>query len=147
VLLPAPARRPPLMVGATGPRMLAATLPRVDAWNSPPRRRVEHLVRPLRQHARGLRDGEPRHRRGGGARWSGPGRDRAQRVRAGRPRPDGRRAPGSRGRDALEGSAEAIAASLGDLARAGADEAILVVSPITERSIRARGDALAALDR
>ena len=27
VLLPAPARRPPLMVGATGPRMLAATLP------------------------------------------------------------------------------------------------------------------------
>jgi hypothetical protein len=39
----------------------------------------------------------------------------------------------------LEGSAEAIAA--------GADEAILVVSPITERSIRAVGDALAALDR
>lgn len=33
VLLPAPARRPPLMVGATGPRMLAATLPHVDAWN------------------------------------------------------------------------------------------------------------------
>ena len=33
VLLPAPARRPPLMVGATGPQMLAATLPHVDAWN------------------------------------------------------------------------------------------------------------------
>ena len=47
----------------------------------------------------------------------------------------------------LEGSAEAIAAGLGDLAHAGADEAILVVSPITERSIRALGDALAALDR
>jgi hypothetical protein len=47
----------------------------------------------------------------------------------------------------LEGSAEAIAASLGDLPRAGAGEAILVVSPITERSIDALGDALAALDR
>src|SRR4051794_27537281 len=34
VLLPPPARRPPLMVGANGPRMLAATLPHVDAWNT-----------------------------------------------------------------------------------------------------------------
>src|SRR5512142_1682422 len=33
VLLPPPARRPPLMVGSIGPRMLAATLPHVDAWN------------------------------------------------------------------------------------------------------------------
>jgi hypothetical protein len=47
----------------------------------------------------------------------------------------------------LEGSAEALAAGLGDLANAGADEATVVVSPITERSIRALGDALAALDR
>jgi alkanesulfonate monooxygenase SsuD/methylene tetrahydromethanopterin reductase-like flavin-dependent oxidoreductase (luciferase family) len=34
VLLPPPTRRPPLMVGANGPRMLAATLPHVDAWNT-----------------------------------------------------------------------------------------------------------------
>ena len=33
--------------GATGPRMLAATLPHVDA--------VEHLVRRVRQHAGGFR--------------------------------------------------------------------------------------------
>jgi alkanesulfonate monooxygenase SsuD/methylene tetrahydromethanopterin reductase-like flavin-dependent oxidoreductase (luciferase family) len=33
VLLPAPARRPRLMVGASSPRMLDATLPYVDAWN------------------------------------------------------------------------------------------------------------------
>ncbi|HEY7622209.1 MAG TPA: hypothetical protein VH834_20735 [Solirubrobacteraceae bacterium] len=46
----------------------------------------------------------------------------------------------------LEGSPERIAAGLRELAQAGADEAILVVSPITERSIRALGDALAALD-
>src|SRR5262249_27163258 len=34
VLLPEPAHRPPLMVGSTGPRVLAATLPHVDAWNT-----------------------------------------------------------------------------------------------------------------
>jgi probable F420-dependent oxidoreductase len=34
VLLPAPRRRIPLMVGSNGPRMLAATLPHVDAWNT-----------------------------------------------------------------------------------------------------------------
>jgi alkanesulfonate monooxygenase SsuD/methylene tetrahydromethanopterin reductase-like flavin-dependent oxidoreductase (luciferase family) len=33
VLLPPPARRVPLMVGTRGPRLLAATLPHVDAWN------------------------------------------------------------------------------------------------------------------
>src|SRR6185369_10816415 len=34
VLLPAPARRVPLMVGSNGPRMLGLTLPHVDAWNT-----------------------------------------------------------------------------------------------------------------
>jgi alkanesulfonate monooxygenase SsuD/methylene tetrahydromethanopterin reductase-like flavin-dependent oxidoreductase (luciferase family) len=34
VLLPPLARRPPLMVGGDGPRLLAATLPHVDAWNA-----------------------------------------------------------------------------------------------------------------
>ena len=33
-LLPPPKRRIPLMVGSNGPRMLAATLPHVDAWNT-----------------------------------------------------------------------------------------------------------------
>ena len=42
---------------------------------------------------------------------------------------------------------DGIAAHLRALAEAGADEAILVVSPIDERSIRALGGALAALDR
>jgi hypothetical protein len=46
----------------------------------------------------------------------------------------------------LEGSPDRIAAGLHDLAEAGADEAILVVSPITERSVRLPGDTLAALD-
>jgi hypothetical protein len=47
---------------------------------------------------------------------------------------------------ALEGSAGRVAGGLGDLAEAGANEAILVVSPINERSIRLLGEAVAALD-
>jgi probable F420-dependent oxidoreductase len=34
VLLPAPKRRPKLMVGSSGKRMLATTLPTADAWNT-----------------------------------------------------------------------------------------------------------------
>jgi alkanesulfonate monooxygenase SsuD/methylene tetrahydromethanopterin reductase-like flavin-dependent oxidoreductase (luciferase family) len=34
VVLPPPARRVPLMVGGHGPRLLALTLPHVDAWNT-----------------------------------------------------------------------------------------------------------------
>jgi alkanesulfonate monooxygenase SsuD/methylene tetrahydromethanopterin reductase-like flavin-dependent oxidoreductase (luciferase family) len=46
----------------------------------------------------------------------------------------------------LQGSMERIAGGLRDLAEAGADEAILVVSPISERSIRNLGEALLILD-
>jgi probable F420-dependent oxidoreductase len=34
VVLPPPTRRTPIMVGSTGERVLAATLPSVDAWNT-----------------------------------------------------------------------------------------------------------------
>ena len=34
VVLPRPARRPTIMVGSTGERVLASTLPSVDAWNT-----------------------------------------------------------------------------------------------------------------
>ena len=43
----------------------------------------------------------------------------------------------------LEGPPRRIASSLRELAEAGADEAILVVSPITERSIRELAEVLA----
>jgi alkanesulfonate monooxygenase SsuD/methylene tetrahydromethanopterin reductase-like flavin-dependent oxidoreductase (luciferase family) len=139
VLLPAPARRPPLMVGATGPRMLAATLPHVDAWNiwfdlygNTPQGFVTAN--------RAIDEAAERAGRDPGA------IARSACVLVVLDRTAGER-PVPEGVTPLEGSAEAIAASLGDLARAGADEAILVVSPITERSIRALGDALAALDR
>jgi len=139
VLLPRPARRLPLMIGSTGERVLTATLPHVDAWNT----------------WFDLFDNSPE----GFARESATVDAVAERVgrapaeiersacvlvvldrsAAERPRPDGF-AP-------VEGSADDIARSLRDLADAGADETILVVDPIIERSIRSLGDTLAELDR
>ena len=138
VLLPRPSRRPPLMVGATGSRMLAATLPHVDAWNiwyewygntpeglAAANRTVDEVAR------RAGRDPAAIAR----SACALVVLDRASRER---PLPEG--VP------PLEGSPERIAAGLRALAEAGADEAILVVSPITERSIRLLGETLAALD-
>jgi alkanesulfonate monooxygenase SsuD/methylene tetrahydromethanopterin reductase-like flavin-dependent oxidoreductase (luciferase family) len=137
VLLPPPARRPPLMVGATGPRMLAAALPHVDAWNTwfdvygnTPEGFAE-LNAKVDEAARAAGREPSEIERSACALVV---LDRAAGERA---IPDGM-AP-------VEGSAAEIAAHLQALAEAGADEAILVVSPITERSIRTLGEALAAL--
>jgi probable F420-dependent oxidoreductase len=139
VLLPRPARRPPLMVGATGPRMLAAALPHVDAWNTwydaygnTPEGFAE-LNATIDETARAA-----------GRDPSLIGRSACALVvldRAAGERPIPDEMP------PVEGSADEIAAHLRDLAEAGADEAILVVSPIDERSIRVLGETLAALDR
>ena len=43
----------------------------------------------------------------------------------------------------IEGTPEQIASRIRELADAGADEVILVVSPITERSIRQLGEVVA----
>jgi len=138
VLLPKPARRPPLVVGGTGPRLLAATLPHVDGWNAwfdrygntpegfaAANRKIDAAARAAGRDPRAI------------------GRSACvlvvlDRTAGERPVPDGI-AP-------LEGSADRIAAGLRELAEADADEAILVVSPIAERSIRTLGEALAALD-
>jgi len=138
VLLPRPSRRPPLIVGATGRRMLAATLSHVDAWNiwyewygntpeglAAANRTVDEVAR------RAGRDPAAIAR----SACALVVLDRASRER---PLPEGV--------TPLEGSPEHIAAGLRALAEAGADEAILVVSPITERSIRLLGETLAALD-
>jgi alkanesulfonate monooxygenase SsuD/methylene tetrahydromethanopterin reductase-like flavin-dependent oxidoreductase (luciferase family) len=131
VLLPTPSRRVPLMVGATGPRMLAASLPYVDAWNTwydvygntpegfaALNRRVDEAAQAA-------------------------GRDPSEIQRSAcalvvLDRTAGER-PVPEGLAAVEGD---VAAHLRALAEAGADEAILVVSPINERSIRALGEAL-----
>ena len=135
LLLPPPARRPPLMVGATGPRMLAATIPHVDAWNT---WYVETANSPEGFVAlSGSVDDAAR----------AAGRDPAEIARSVcvlvRLDPDA----GERPRDVapLEGSPERIGAGLRAFADAGADEAILVCDPITQASVERLGEALALL--
>ena len=138
VLLPTPARRPPLMIGSNGPRMLAITLPHVDAWNT-------------------WYDGYGNTPAGFAAL-----NDRIDEAAAGAgrdPKTIDRSAcvfvaldPGSPGRPIeesalpVEGPPERIAAHLHELAEVGADEAIIVVDPITVRSVNELGQVLALLD-
>jgi probable F420-dependent oxidoreductase len=136
VLLPRASRRPKLMVGSTGNRVLRVTLPHVDAWNTWYDRYGNSV------------DGFAELN----------GRVSAIAEEAGRPPAEIERsacvlvAPDAEERadrwDAppLTGSKDRIADGLRELADAGADEAILVLSPITERSIRAVGEVLAILD-
>jgi alkanesulfonate monooxygenase SsuD/methylene tetrahydromethanopterin reductase-like flavin-dependent oxidoreductase (luciferase family) len=132
VLRPPPARRPPLMVGGAGPRLLAAALPHVDWWNTwfedygnraegfpaldaridEACRRVGRSPREVRRSACLL-----------------VGLDGAIGGRAHRP-----------GVTALP--LAALADELRALEEAGAAEAILVLDPITERSVRAAAATL-----
>lgn len=129
VLLPRPARRVPLMVGSSGPRVLAATLPHVDGWNC----------------WFSLYGNTPA---GFAARSAEVD---AACARAGRnPRAVRRSAcvlvtideGGERPHDAPPVPAERLATHLSALAHAGADEAILVLDPVTERSVREVARAL-----
>ncbi len=138
VLLPKPARRSPLMVGSTGDRMLSITLPHVDAWNT--------WFDDYGNTPEGF------------AALNASVSDAA--ARAGRPATEIERSacvlvmldrdagerPDEEGVTPLEGTPAAIASGLRELTDAGADEAILVVSPITEESIRSLGAILALLD-
>jgi len=138
VLLPKPSRRIPLMVGSDGPRMLSITLPWADSWNTwydlygntvagfaESNVRIDSACRDVgRQPSEVERsacvfvdlDGSP----------------------AGRPY--------DLNYEPVRGPAEATAGHLRQLADAGADEAILVVNPITEASVRELGAVLSLLD-
>lgn len=132
---------PPLMIGSRGPRMLAITLPWVEAWNvwfndtgnrpsgvAPLRALVDEAC-----HAVGRDPAEV---------------ERTVAVQV--------RLPGGTGRiqgsdtavapAALEGSAEAIADELRGYAREGIAHVQLVLDPITVESVRALGPVLALLD-
>jgi alkanesulfonate monooxygenase SsuD/methylene tetrahydromethanopterin reductase-like flavin-dependent oxidoreductase (luciferase family) len=137
-LVPSPNRRPKLMVGSQGERILSITLPHVDCWNTwydwygnTPEGFAALAARVSEAAERAGRSPHEIERSacvlvvlGGG---SGE-------------RPLDDRVP------AINGPAERIASALRDLAEAGADEAIVVVSPITEESIRALGEVVALLD-
>jgi alkanesulfonate monooxygenase SsuD/methylene tetrahydromethanopterin reductase-like flavin-dependent oxidoreductase (luciferase family) len=137
VLLPRPMTPPALMVGSTGERVLHAALPHVDGWNiwydwfgnapdgfARENERVSAILRAVGREPRDV--------------WRSAtvlvalddgGSDR----------------PISAATRPVSGSSERIAARLQEFADAGVDEAILVVTPITEESIRALGPVVAAL--
>jgi probable F420-dependent oxidoreductase len=126
VLLPAPARRAPLMLGGAGPRLLAAALPHVDWWNT--------WFDDFGNRAEGFPVLNARI-------------DEAC-ERAGRDPGDVLRSacllvevePGAGERisqpEAPSLPAGELTAELAALEQAGADEVILVLDPITESSIR-----------
>jgi probable F420-dependent oxidoreductase len=139
VLLPRPARRVPIMVGSSGPRVLRTALPWADSWNT------------WFDLFGNTPDGFQRESAKITAAAEAVGRDPSSIERSAcvlvvaDRRADERPIPADF--PPLEGDAVAIAAGLRDLADAGAHESILVVSPITERSIRGLGPLLAELDR
>jgi probable F420-dependent oxidoreductase len=138
VLLPKPARRPPIMVGSAGERVLSIALPHVDTWNT---WYDNYGNTPEGFAALNAKVSDAAQRAG-----RAPGEiSRSACVLLVLDRAAGDR-PLVDGVPPLEGSPDRIAAGLRDMAEAGADEAIAVVSPITEGSIRALGEVLAILD-
>jgi alkanesulfonate monooxygenase SsuD/methylene tetrahydromethanopterin reductase-like flavin-dependent oxidoreductase (luciferase family) len=138
VVLPRPATRLPLMIGSVGERVLRAALAHVDAWNvwydwygntpdgfAREDARVSRLVREIGREPADVR------------------RSATVFVTV----EDGRRdRPHTHDVPPLTGSPGAIAGGLADLADAGVDEAILIVSPINERTIRSLGEMIATLN-
>jgi alkanesulfonate monooxygenase SsuD/methylene tetrahydromethanopterin reductase-like flavin-dependent oxidoreductase (luciferase family) len=138
VLLPTPERSPTLMLGSTGARMLEIAISRIDAWNTwydLIGNSAEGFAREsAKVTAAAERAGrDPREILRSACAFVALDRDAGG-------RPVAEEAP------PIEGPVERIAARLRELAEAGADEAILVLQPITERSIRALGETLALLD-
>lgn len=129
VLLPRPRRRLPLMVGAATQRMLDATIAHVETWNLW-YEWYGNTPEGLCQHSRRIDQAAER-----------AGREPMEITRSACVLVVLDRRAGERPLDVppLEGPAERIASGLRELADAGADELILVLNPITERSIRALG--------
>jgi probable F420-dependent oxidoreductase len=138
VLLPTPARRVPLMLGTQGPRQLAATLPYADSWNT-----WFDSYGNTPEGFAALNETISAAARAAGRDPSEVERSACVFVafeseRAERPHPAS--AP------PWMGDAGQLAQGLRELAAAGADEAILVLDPITEESVRRCGTVLGALD-
>jgi alkanesulfonate monooxygenase SsuD/methylene tetrahydromethanopterin reductase-like flavin-dependent oxidoreductase (luciferase family) len=137
VLLPRPTTSPALMIGSTGERVLRAALPYVDGWNiwydwfantpegfARENARVTEILRAVGR--------EP------GQVW----RSATVLVALGE---DGSNRPISAATPAVTGSSEQLALRLREFAGAGVDEAIIVVTPINEASIRTLAPVVAAL--
>lgn len=130
VVLPRPAASIPLMIGSNGPRMLAATLPHVDRWNTWYDRYGNTVGGFAELNAFVTEQAEL------------AGRDPATLYRSTAVLveldPDAVKRPHSDLRIQSEPvTPDRLAAHLAALEEAGADEAILILRPITEASIRA----------
>jgi alkanesulfonate monooxygenase SsuD/methylene tetrahydromethanopterin reductase-like flavin-dependent oxidoreductase (luciferase family) len=139
VLLPPPARRTPLMIGSLGPRQLAATLPHAHSWNT--------WFDSYGNSAEGF--ATLNRRITDAARDAGCDPDAIERsacVLVSYDPPVPERPRGADDPPAISGEPAALAGALRELAAAGADEAILVLDPITEQSVRRAGEALPLLD-
>jgi alkanesulfonate monooxygenase SsuD/methylene tetrahydromethanopterin reductase-like flavin-dependent oxidoreductase (luciferase family) len=136
VLLPPPARRVPIMIGSNGPRMLGIALPHADAWNTwydGYGNSVEGFA------ALNARISEA-------ARGAGRAPDQIMRSACVLVTVGG---AGERSADPAVPAlpVEQLSEHLAGLSRAGADEAILVVDPITESSIARLAPALEQFER
>jgi probable F420-dependent oxidoreductase len=135
LLLPRPPGRVPLMIGSNGERMLAAALPHVDCWNT----WYAGYGNTVEKFA------ELNERISSAAERAG--RDPAEVERSAcvlvELDPDAVKRPHTdEGLEAV--NPDGLAAHLRALGEAGADEAILILRPITEESIRALGPLLSA---
>lgn len=130
VLLPAPARRVPLMIGSDGPKVLSFTLPHVDAWNawySDYGNTAAGFAKRNAEIDAMCREAERQ-----------PGevqRSACVLVAFG--------SGGGRPHESPPVQPDDLRAHLHELADAGADEAILVVDPITERTVLELADTVA----
>jgi probable F420-dependent oxidoreductase len=134
VLLPRPARRPTLMVGSSGERMLAITLPHVDAWNTwfdeygnTPEGYA--VLRDRIDTACELAGRDPEDLARSVCALVSLDGGAGERATPGDLRP-------------VTGSMQDVAAHLRALADLGVAEVIVVADPITEASIRTLGNAI-----
>ena len=129
---------PPLLVGSTGARMLAITVPYVNAWNAWFNRTGN---RP---------EGVASLRAKVDSACIAAGRDprELERTVAVLVRPEGSKglAPSRRETPAIEGPPEAIAETLREFAREGVGHVQIVVDPITEAALEALAPVLEHLD-
>jgi probable F420-dependent oxidoreductase len=136
VLLPPPARRVPIMIGSNGPRMLGIALPHADAWNT--------WYDDYGNSVEGF--GALNARISEAARSAGREPDQIMRSACVLVALDD-----AGERPAVAGAAAVPADQLREhlmgLFAAGADEAILVVDPITESSIARLAPAIEQLER
>ena len=125
------------MIGSNGPRMLAIALPHVDVWNS--------WYDDFGNSAEGFAALSDRISES--ARLAGRDPTEIERsacVYVALDGSDEQRASTSEA-PPLKGSPRRIASSLSEFAEAGADEAILEVNPISERSIRKLAEVVVGL--